>query len=60
MKKKSRKIPYRPILKRCELVPITDPVELADVERRIQEAEKMLAGANGTAKKPRSAKRRPA
>jgi hypothetical protein len=60
MKKKPRKSPYRPTLVTCELVPITDAVEIAELERRIAEAEKMLAGANGTAKKPKSAKRRSA
>ena len=43
MKKKSRKPAYKPTLKEYVLVPITDPAEQAALDRRCEEAEKMLA-----------------
>jgi hypothetical protein len=47
---------FYPLL-RCELVPITDPAEIAALERRIQAAEKAMArGSNG--KKPKSRKKK--
>lgn len=41
----------------CELVPITDPAEIAALERRIRKAEKMLAARESKSKKSKSAKR---
>jgi hypothetical protein len=40
------------------MVPITDPAEIATLERRIREAEKQLAAANGTPEKPKASRRR--
>jgi hypothetical protein len=41
----------------CETIPITDPDEIAALERRIREAEKKLAGkTTGRNKKTRSRK----
>ncbi len=59
MKRKPRKSPYLPTLKTYVAVPITDPAEIAALERRIEEAEKMLAGTNGEVKRPRSSKKQP-
>ena len=42
MKSKSRK-PVRSSLVECELVEITDPVEIAALERRVRAAEKEIA-----------------
>lgn len=48
MKKKAAK-PLRMMpLVECEVIPITDPAEIAALEKRIRKAEKMLAAqANG-------------
>jgi len=35
----------------CEMVPITDPAEIAALERRIRKAEKMLAAREAKPKK---------
>src|SRR5277367_5938075 len=43
MKNKSRKILPKSILHRCEMVPITDPDEIAALDLRMQEAKKRLA-----------------
>jgi hypothetical protein len=43
MRNKSRKAPYKPTLQTFELVEITDPAEQAALDRRIREAEKMIA-----------------
>ena len=44
MKNKTRKRQRKPTLVECELIEITDPVEIAELDRRCREAEKMLAG----------------
>lgn len=57
MKKKVRKAPHKPMLQEWELVEITDPAEQAALDRRIREAEKMLAARAAAAiKKPRKRK----
>jgi hypothetical protein len=43
MKSKSQNSPYRPTLVKGRLVEITDPAEIAALERRIRAAEKALA-----------------
>jgi hypothetical protein len=43
MKKKTRTKARKGILQGCELIPITDPAEIAALERRIKKAEKALA-----------------
>jgi hypothetical protein len=43
MKKKSEKTFRGPTLQEFEMVPITDPDQIAALERRIREAEKSLA-----------------
>ncbi|HYV35727.1 MAG TPA: hypothetical protein VE988_08490 [Gemmataceae bacterium] len=58
MKKKTHPKHYKPTLQRFELIPVTDPVEFAALERRVREAEKAMAAAQGDAQKrrPRKAK----
>lgn len=57
MKNKSRKHPYRPTLVECELIEITDPAEIAALEKRFRAAEKMLAAREAPRKaKPRKRK----
>ena len=56
MKNRNRKKPVKGVLVDCELVPITDPVEIAELERRIAEAEKVLDG-RSYAKLPKPRKR---
>ncbi len=58
MKKKSPKPPRKSILHDVVLVPITDPVKLADLERRCRVAEKMLAGDREFSSKPKGRKGR--
>jgi hypothetical protein len=43
MKNKSKKAKFRPTLIRGEMIPITDPAEQAELDRRCEEAEKMFA-----------------
>jgi hypothetical protein len=42
----------------CELIPITDPAEIAALERRIRKAEKMLAAREAKPKKIKATKKR--
>ena len=43
MKTNTRKPACKPTLQICEMIEITDPAEQAALDRRCQEAEKMLA-----------------
>ena len=56
MKNKSPKPARKSILHYGELVPITDPAEIAALERRIRAAEKMLARGGSVASKPKARK----
>jgi hypothetical protein len=42
----------------CDVIPITDPAEQAALERRIREAEKMLAARDAGVKKTKARKRK--
>lgn len=53
MKSKARKSNFQ----ECKIIPITDPAEIAALERRIQAAEKHLAG-RGAADKPKKKPRK--
>ena len=56
-KNKVDKIPRKGILVTGELVAITDPAELAEIDRRCREAEKVLAAREALKKtKPRKRK----
>ena len=57
MKKKSSKKMLGPTLQEFELVPVTDPAELADLDRRCRAAEKAKAAAE-KAGKGKSTKRK--
>jgi hypothetical protein len=61
MKKKSPQKGLRmmPLL-RCEMVPITDPAEIAALERRIRAAEKVMVDGYARLKKTKPRKRKPA
>ena len=56
MKKKPRKSLRKPILRDFVLVPITDPAEQETLDRRCQQAEKVLSAAGPDDGKHRSAK----
>jgi hypothetical protein len=56
MKKKPQKNMRKSILQECEIVPITDPAEIAALERRIREAEKALDGRDYGKLRPRKRK----
>jgi hypothetical protein len=64
LKSKSRKTPYKATLVEGRLVEITDPVEIAALERRIRAAEKATAerekaiAAHENSKKARPRKRK--
>ena len=58
MKDKSAKKMRGPTLQEFELVPITDPAELAELDRRCREAEKTLAAAGQNSGKRKSPKRK--
>lgn len=47
-----------PTLQEIELVPITDPAEFAELDRRCREAEKAMAAAERQAEKRKAAKRK--
>ena len=57
MKKKSSKKMLGPTLQEFELVPVTDPAELAALDRRCRAAEKAKAAAEKVSK-GKSAKRK--
>ncbi len=59
MKDNARKLPQKPVLQECELVPITDPAEQAALDRRCREAERLLASREAAVRKPRRRKNRP-
>jgi hypothetical protein len=50
MKKKSSKKMLGPTLQEFELIPVTDPAELAALDRRFRAAEKAKAAAEKTGK----------
>jgi len=56
VKKKPAKSSWKPTLQKCEMIPITDPAEIAALERRIREAEKALDGRDYAKLKPRKRK----
>jgi len=56
MKKKTPKKMLGPTLQEFELVPVTDPVEFAALERRCKAAEKAMAAAERKAGKRESSK----
>jgi hypothetical protein len=58
MKNKSPKKMRGPTLQEFELVPVTDPAELAELDRRCREAEKALAAAGRSSGKRKSPKRK--
>ncbi len=58
MNKKPRMTTRKGTLQECVLVPITDPAEQAALLRRIREAEKRMAAANGNFRKPRTGQRK--
>jgi hypothetical protein len=58
MKNKSRKTMRAPTLQVFEMVPITDPVELAAIDRRRKAAEKAMAAAGRNAGKRKSPKQK--
>ena len=45
---------------RCEIIPITDPAEIAALERRIRAAEKVMVDGYACVEKPKPRKRKPA
>ena len=55
MKKKNRKV-VQGILQTGEMIPITDPAEQAELDRRCREAEKMLAKQEAELQKARARK----
>jgi len=58
VKKKSSKKMLGPTLQELELVPVTDPVEFAAMDRRCREAEKAMAAAERKNGKGKSTKRK--
>jgi hypothetical protein len=58
VKKKSPKKMLGPTLQEFELVPVTDPVELAALDRRCRTAEKAKAKAERRTGKGKSPKRK--
>lgn len=59
MKKNSRKKSRQSILVDSELIPVTDPVEFAELDRRCRAAEKAMAERQHEPKKPRNATKTP-
>ena len=59
MKSKPRKTVVG-TLQICEAVPITDPAEIAALERRIRAAEKVMVDGYACLEKPKPRKRKPA
>ena len=51
MKNKTQKKPYKPTLLDCELVPVTDPAEFAELERRVRAALKEMAAREAAPRK---------
>ena len=58
MKNKSRKTTRAPRLQVFEMVPITDPVELAAIDRRRKAAEKAIVAGTRNAGKRKASKRK--
>ena len=56
MKNKSEKIKPKGTLIRGEMIPITDPAEQADLDRRCREAEKAMAAAQTGARRTKQRK----
>jgi hypothetical protein len=59
MEKKTQKKMRGPTLQEFELVPVTDPAELAALERRCRVAEKTVAAAERKAGKRNNEKGKP-
>jgi hypothetical protein len=60
MKKRRRNgLRMAPLLT-CEVIPITDPAEIAALERRIRAAEKVMVDGYARLKKTKPRKRKPA
>jgi hypothetical protein len=57
MKKKPQKKMLGPTLQEFELVPVTDPVDFAVLDRRCRAAERAMAAAERRADKRKSSKR---
>jgi hypothetical protein len=53
MKKQPRKKPRKSILIEGELVPVTDPVEFAELDRRCRAAEKAMASLQHEPERPK-------
>jgi hypothetical protein len=58
MNKKPPKKMLGPTLQEFELVPVTDPAEIAALDRRCRAAEKAMAAAERTARKGKLPKRK--
>ena len=57
--KSARKSIMMPLLE-CEMVEITDPAEIAELERRIRAAEKVMVDGYACLEKTKRRKRKPA
>jgi hypothetical protein len=63
MKSQPQKVVYkspRITYMECEAVEITDPAEIAELERRIREAEKVMVNGYARLKKTKPRKKKPA
>jgi hypothetical protein len=58
MENKGRKVLRKPTLQVVKAVPITDPAEQAELDRRCREAERAMASANRNSGKRKSPKRK--
>jgi hypothetical protein len=58
MENKGRKVVRKPTLQVFQAIPITDPAEQAELDRRCREAEKAMAAAERKAGKRKSSKRK--
>lgn len=58
MKKKSHNRLRVAPMQICEMIPITDPAEIAELERRIRAAEKVMVDGYARVKKPKPHKRK--
>jgi hypothetical protein len=58
MESKGRKVVRKPTLQVFKAIPITDPAEQAELDRRCKAAEKAMATAEGKTAKRKSPKRK--
>jgi len=58
MENKGRKVVRKPTLQVFKAIPITDPAEQAELDRRCSEAEKAFAAASRKSGKRKSPKRK--